>query len=900
MHSLIKICLNSIQGSHFAPLFLDASLKSVVVLAVAGGVCLCWRRASAATRHLIWFLAVAGLPFLPWLSSVLPSWQRPLWSVSTGFDSGNQFSLSLEAAPAAGSGIVPRRTPAPGTASPVRADGVPAGGARRIGVHFNASWLLLAFVAWSGGVLSVLLGLAAGRLRLRKLSRQARILQSDGWTALMHELCEELRIRRPVLLMQSADDTMPMTWRWWRPVVLLPAEASRWSEDRQRVVLRHELAHVKRWDCLTQLITGVVCACYWFNPLVWLAARRMCVERELACDDLVLNGGHAASDYASHLVEIASTFRRVPQVTAIAMARSSGLERRVAAIVDASRARHLRPVSVAAVLILVGGLIFCVGGCKTGTLPGGRDNSSSLREQQIVRLEAFSKLKEKQSQTLAAAAGEGISPEFQRFFDAATQGDWRTVTNMYASFKQRHPQYSTTNSNSDIRLRTSYWGPVLEISLAYDYVADCEPKYTQIAVDDIVDSIPAGSVYFGGTDPGRGLPTAFCKSHADADPFFTLTQNALADATYLEYMRNTYGERAKLLADFIKARRSDSRLQALDAERRNSMETLASLYAGHGENDPEVRKAREATGSLGVQIDDITKGILADLQSRADASKKPGLSKEQDNKSLYIPTDQDLHQCFQDYLVDAQRRLQEDKLKPSENVKQVNGAVQVSGQVAVMSINGLMAKVIFDKNPDRDFYIEESFPLDWMYPYLEPHGLIMKIDQQPLSELSDETVRRDREYWSSRAAGMIGGWLNAETPVQAVAAFVEKTWVRKDLEGFTGDRRFVESGYAQRSFSKWRSSVAGLYAWRMEHAAGAEERERMAREADFAFRQAWALCPYSPEAVFRYVNFLMAQDRGADALLVAETAAEMPSMQGKDGEQLRNLVSQLQKFQKAK
>jgi thioredoxin-like negative regulator of GroEL len=101
-------------------------------------------------------------------------------------------------------------------------------------------------------------------------------------------------------------------------------------------------------------------------------------------------------------------------------------------------------------------------------------------------------------------------------------------------------------------------------------------------------------------------------------------------------------------------------------------------------------------------------------------------------------------------------------------------------------------------------------------------------------------------------------------------------------------------------FSKLRSSIAGLYAWRLKQAAGAAEKERMAREADFAFRQAWVLCPYSPEAVFRYVNFLLEQKRAADALLVAETAAQMPSMQGKDGEQLRGLVEQLKKFQKAK
>jgi hypothetical protein len=88
-------------------------------------------------------------------------------------------------------------------------------------------------------------------------------------------------------------------------------------------------------------------------------------------------------------------------------------------------------------------------------------------------------------------------------------------------------------------------------------------------------------------------------------------------------------------------------------------------------------------------------------------------------------------------------------------------------------------------------------------------------------------------------------------------------------------------------------SLAELYAWHRQQAADAAEKERLTREADFALRQAWALCPYSPEAVYRYVDLLLAQDRAADALLVAETAAQMPAMQGKDGDQLRTLIQKL-------
>ncbi len=356
----------------------------------------------------------------------------------------------------------------------------------------------------------------------------------------MQQVCDTLRLRRPVRLWQAADNLMPLTWGWWRPVVLLPAEAAQWPAQRRRVVLLHELAHVKRWDCLTQTIARIVRALYWVNPLVWLATRRMCIERERACDDLVLNGGCKASDYATQLVEIARTYRHMPQVAAIAMARSSQIQGRIAAIVDASRARRSGPLTALAVLVLMGALALAVGGSSPDT-PRNQTEASSLRQQQIAHLQSFAQAKEKQSQDLAAKAGESISPEFQSFFDAATNGDWRTVTNRYVYYKQHHGQYSTGTNAVEENLRTAYWQPVLEICLAYDQVVNCDPKYTAILADGIINSIPAGSIYFGGTDPGRGVPTAFCKSHADADPFFTLTQNALADGTYLNYLRAMYG-----------------------------------------------------------------------------------------------------------------------------------------------------------------------------------------------------------------------------------------------------------------------------------------------------------------------------------------------------------------------
>jgi hypothetical protein len=153
---------------------------------------------------------------------------------------------------------------------------------------------------------------------------------------LLAQLRSELGVRRGVVLLSSSARTMPMTWGLWRARLLVPEQAASWPAARQRDVLLHELGHVKRWDCLAQFLSQLACAVYWFNPLAWIAERRMQIEREHACDDLVLSSGAEAPTYARHLLESVS-----PPVTrfrlaaaAVAMARPSTLEKRMRAILN--------------------------------------------------------------------------------------------------------------------------------------------------------------------------------------------------------------------------------------------------------------------------------------------------------------------------------------------------------------------------------------------------------------------------------------------------------------------------------------------------------------------------------------------------------------------------------------
>ena len=491
--------LASFAGQFLYPATLIGVLvESSLVLLVALAWCLLSRRASAASRHLVWFLAVASLPLLLLLSGLPQPWLKPIWLISSGPAPGNTVPLSISLAPLS-PGPDSALTRVPLKARGARSTRGPSTGGLELERGILLQWPVAFFYLWVAGTLLCLASLVISRFHVNRLLRRATPVQDPEWERLLTQTRQALRLNRRPRLFRSDQDTMPMTWGALRPVLLVPAAVDQWSGDRRRVVLLHELAHMKRWDSLTQSAAQVIGSLFWMNPLVWLAAARMRVERERACDDLVLRGGWKASDYAAQLLEIAQGFQRVSCAGGIAMARSTHLHNRIAAIVDTSQARRTHPLAIAAIVGSFG--LLAVGLAGTGGhAPLASTERQDLQRRQLDQLESFARAKEKQSEALAQAAGETIAPDFKEYFDAAIAGDVRTVTNRYAYLKLHHPQYAS-GANAVVRLRTAYWSPVLELCLAYDHFANCDPHYTQILADGIIDSIPAGSIYFGGTDP---------------------------------------------------------------------------------------------------------------------------------------------------------------------------------------------------------------------------------------------------------------------------------------------------------------------------------------------------------------------------------------------------------------
>jgi TonB family protein len=168
---------------------------------------------------------------------------------------------------------------------------------------------------------------------------------------------QTLGLAQPVDVLQARPGSMPVTLWLGRSVILMPADAAEWTEERRRVVLLHELAHVHRRDALTHLLARMALAFYWWHPLAWTAWREFLRERERAADDLVLAAGARASDYASHLLEVARTLQIRPAIgwAGATMARRSQLEGRLLAILDTrvDRAAPGRSARFATALVAV-------------------------------------------------------------------------------------------------------------------------------------------------------------------------------------------------------------------------------------------------------------------------------------------------------------------------------------------------------------------------------------------------------------------------------------------------------------------------------------------------------------------------------------------------------------------
>ena len=334
------------DGHEVLGLLLESALKSTVILGLAALAVVWLRRGSAASRHMAWQLGLIGAVVLPLVSvivparvEVLPSWLNSGSRIENRGSSGQAAEIEAPAIDPATSTRVPAAStedPASSTLDPRAATPSSTGDSSTFDARsLFATVVKYAFVIWAIGAALVLARFGLGMAIARWYTRKSRPLDAIEWASLNETMSFAVGLGHPVKLLKSERAATPMTFGVLNPIVLLPADADSWPEERRRIVLLHELAHVHRLDSLTHIFANLACAIYWFNPLVWISAARLRAEAERACDDWVLRAGMRASTYADHLLDMVRTIGRLhTPAAALPMAQRSTFEGRLLAILE--------------------------------------------------------------------------------------------------------------------------------------------------------------------------------------------------------------------------------------------------------------------------------------------------------------------------------------------------------------------------------------------------------------------------------------------------------------------------------------------------------------------------------------------------------------------------------------
>ncbi len=389
------------------------ALRAAVILGIALASMRLLGRASAAARRSVLVSAFVLVLALPLASAILPSLHLR----------GPQSSPDLKALAAASApeSIAQASTGAVSSVGERLAREAPAQGNGAGDSSTGLSPLALVLVVWALGAAAVLARLGIGLVRARRLVSSA-------------QLVELLEVGgRSIEVRASGSVGTPAVTGLLAPVVLLPLDAATWTAERRRVVLAHELAHVASHDCLANVVVQLAVAMHWFDPLVWLAARRLRIERELAADERVVDGGVLASSYAEHLLALATNDgARAMPAGALAMAERSQVSVRIRALL-ASRGQAPLGRSRLAVLLAAGVAVAALVACAT---PAREESSPPAVE----------------VSTAAAPAGEVTAP-------APTQAPAQAAT--------IDPQVQAI-VEQEIERMYAEWGPCAAVVLVLD------------------------------------------------------------------------------------------------------------------------------------------------------------------------------------------------------------------------------------------------------------------------------------------------------------------------------------------------------------------------------------------------------------------------------------------------
>ena len=227
---------------------------------------------------------------------------------STPGPSGEDLPLLPDPAPPLDSvsARMDNRAGSPPTASP-DSDATETSPTESVPAPPTGTWTVaeILTVLWLAGAVLYLLRVLIGLAALERCRQRAVPIREGEWAACLEELVRQHGLRTEIELRESGEIGSPLTLGLRRPVILLPRSGQDWTAEQRTLILRHELAHIRRGDFLTALLAKVAASLYWFHPLVRWLAGRLRLEQEFAADAWVASAVSDTKPYLRCLARLA-------------------------------------------------------------------------------------------------------------------------------------------------------------------------------------------------------------------------------------------------------------------------------------------------------------------------------------------------------------------------------------------------------------------------------------------------------------------------------------------------------------------------------------------------------------------------------------------------------------------
>ena len=244
-----------------------------------------------------------------------------------------------------------------------------------------SSWALYFLIGWATIALVSLIRVTTGLWQIRQLKRTAVPVDNGDIHTVVRQTEERFPSGRRIEVRVSDSVRVPTAIGFFRPMVLIPGWAmNELGGEELKAVVLHELAHLRRWDDWSNLVQKILGAVLFFHPAVWWIGSRLSLEREMACDDLVLDVTDSPRAYAQCLVAMAekSFLRRGLALAQAAVGRMRQTSLRVAQILDTKRAGSTRVWKPSLALVAIGVLASVGALAHVPTLIGFREQGTEV------------------------------------------------------------------------------------------------------------------------------------------------------------------------------------------------------------------------------------------------------------------------------------------------------------------------------------------------------------------------------------------------------------------------------------------------------------------------------------------------------------------------------------------